>query len=203
MNKRLCIVFLLTLSSICYLGAQDYEQDFRAAQQAFQERLKTAQNTLKQHLINYPYSPYSDEILLMEGVLQTEKGKYKQATKVFNKVEAKNLSRETQPMLYFYGGYALIQQKQYDKALSLFLRLKNQKSIYAPHAKYYAGYCYYCQQDFPRAMAEFLSVEHLGVYKKIAPYYIVQIYYAQHEYNKVYSRAEELLKTYPDNANND
>jgi tetratricopeptide (TPR) repeat protein len=106
-------------------------------------------------------------------------------------------------MLYFYGGYALIQQKQYDKALSLFLRLKNQKSIYAPHAKYYAGYCYYCQQDFPRAMAEFLSVEHLGVYKKIAPYYIVQIYYAQHEYNKVYSRAEELLKTYPDNANND
>ena len=203
MNKRLCIVFLLTLSSICYLGAQDYERDFRAAQQAFQERLKTAPNTLKQHLSNYPYSPYSDEILLMEGVLQTEKGKYKQATKVFNKVEAKNLSRETQPMLYFYGGYALIQQKQYDKALSLFLRLKNQKSIYAPHAKYYAGYCYYCQQDFPRAMAEFLSVEHLGVYKKIAPYYIVQIYYAQHEYNKVYSRAEELLKTYPDNANND
>ena len=77
MNKRLCIVFLLTLSSICYLGAQDYEQDFRAAQQAFQERLKTAPNTLKQHLSNYPYSPYSDEILLMEGVLQTEKGKYK------------------------------------------------------------------------------------------------------------------------------
>lgn len=203
MNKRLCIVFLLTLSSICYLGAQDYERDFRAAQQAFQERLKTAPNTLKQHLSNYPYSPYSDEILLMEGVLQTEKGKYKQATKVFNKVEAKNLSRETQPMLYFYGGYALIQQKQYDKALSLFLRLKNQKSIYAPHAKYYAGYCYYCQQDFPRAMAEFLSVEHLGVYKKIAPYYIVQIYYAQHQYDKVYDRAEELLRTYPDNANND
>ena len=203
MNKRLCIVFLLTLSSICYLGAQDYERDFRAAQQAFQERLKTAPNTLKQHLSNYPYSPYSDEILLMEGVLQTEKGKYKQATKVFNKVEAKNLSRETQPMLYFYGGYALIQQKQYDKALSFFLRLKNQKSIYAPHAKYYAGYCYYCMQDFPQAMAEFLSVEHLGVYKKIAPYYIVQIYYAQHQYDKVYDRAEELLRTYPDNANND
>lgn len=203
MNKRLVITFLVALSSVCGLYAQSYEEDFNAVQQAFQERLKTTPNALKNHLTTFPYTPYSDEIYLMEGVLYTEKGKYKQATKVFNKITAKNLSRETQPMLYFYGGYALIQQKQYEKALSLFLRLKNQKSTYTPHAKYYAGYCYYCMQDFPQAMAEFLSVEHLGVYKKIAPYYIVQIYYAQHQYDKVYDRAEELLRTYPDNANND
>ena len=203
MNKRLVITFFVALSSVCGLYAQSYEEDFNAVQQAFQERLKTTPNALKNHLTTFPYTPYSDEIYLMEGVLYTEKGKYKQATKVFNKITAKNLSRETQPMLYFYAGYALIQQKQYEKALSLFLRLKNQKSTYAPHARYYAGYCYYCMQDFPQAMAEFLSVEHLGVYKKIAPYYIVQIYYAQHQYDKVYDRAEELLRTYPDNANND
>ena len=203
MNKRLVIAFFVALSSVCGLYAQGYKEDFKAVQQAFQERLKTTPNALKKHLTTFPYTPYSDEIYLMEGVLYTEKGKYKQATKVFNKITAKNLSRETQPMLYFYGGYALIQQKQYEKALSLFLRLKNQKSTYAPHARYYAGYCYYCMQDFPQAMAEFLSVEHLGVYKKIAPYYIVQIYYAQHQYDKVYDRAEELLRTYPDNANND
>ena len=203
MNKRLVIAFFVALSSVCGLYAQGHKEDFKAVQQAFQERLKTTPNALKKHLTTFPYTPYSDEIYLMEGVLYTEKGKYKQATKVFNKITAKNLSRETQPMLYFYGGYALIQQKQYEKALSLFLRLKNQKSTYTPHAKYYAGYCYYCMQDFPQAMAEFLSVEHLGVYKKIAPYYIVQIYYAQHQYDKVYDRAEELLRTYPDNANND
>ena len=203
MNKRLVITFFVALSSVCGLYAQGYKEDFKAVQQAFQERLKTTPNALKNHLTTFPYTPYSDEIYLMEGVLYTEKGKYKQATKVFNKITAKNLSRETQPMLYFYAGYALIQQKQYEKALSLFLRLKNQKSTYAPHARYYAGYCYYCMQDFPQAMAEFLSVEHLGVYKKIAPYYIVQIYYAQHQYDKVYDRAEELLRTYPDNANND
>lgn len=203
MNKRLVIAFFVALSSVCGLYAQGHKEDFKAVQQAFQERLKTTPNALKKHLTTFPYTPYSDEIYLMEGVLYTEKGKYKQATKVFNKITAKNLSRETQPMLYFYGGYALIQQKQYEKALSLFLRLKNQKSTYAPHARYYAGYCYYCMQDFPQAMAEFLSVEHLGVYKKIAPYYIVQIYYAQHQYDKVYDRAEELLRTYPDNANND
>ena len=203
MNKRLVIAFFVALSSVCGLYAQGYKEDFKAVQQAFQERLKTTPNALNKHLTTFPHTPYSDEIYLMEGVLYTEKGKYKQATKVFNKITAKNLSRETQPMLYFYGGYALIQQKQYEKALSLFLRLKNQKSTYTPHAKYYAGYCYYCMQDFPQAMAEFLSVEHLGVYKKIAPYYIVQIYYAQHQYDKVYDRAEELLKSYPDNANND
>ena len=52
-------------------------------------------------------------------------------------------------------------------------------------------------------MAEFLAVESLGGYKQIAPYYIVQIYYAQHEYDQIYDRAEKLLTDFPDNPHND
>ena len=52
-------------------------------------------------------------------------------------------------------------------------------------------------------MAEFLAVENLSGYKQIAPYYIIQIYYAQQAYDKVYDRAEELLAQYPNNPHND
>lgn len=201
--KRALYILIGFVFSTAVTFAQDYQTAFTELQQQFEQRSPATINHLKQYLKDYPYTPYSDEILLMEGVLQTEKGKYKQAIKLFNQVKSKNLSRQTQPMWYFYMGYAYIQQQEYDRALPLFLTLTKHQTLYTPHAHYYAGYCYYCKQDFPHAMAEFLAVESLGGYKQIAPYYIVQIYYAQHEYDQIYDRAEKLLTDFPDNPHND
>ena len=201
--KRALYILIGFVFSTAVTFAQDYQTAFTELQQQFEQRSPATINHLKQYLKDYSYTPYSDEILLMEGVLQTEKGKYKQAIKLFNQVKSKNLSRQTQPMWYFYMGYAYIQQQEYDQALPLFLTLTKHQTLYTPHAHYYAGYCYYCKQDFPHAMAEFLAVESLGGYKQIAPYYIVQIYYAQHEYDQIYDRAEKLLTDFPDNPHND
>ena len=201
--KRALYILIGFVFSTAVTFAQEYQTAFTELQQQFEQRSPATINHLKQYLKDYPYTPYSDEILLMEGVLQTEKGKYKQAIKLFNQVKSKNLSRQTQPMWYFYMGYAYIQQQEYDQALPLFLTLTKHQTLYTPHAHYYAGYCYYCKQDFPHAMAEFLAVESLGGYKQIAPYYIVQIYYAQHEYDQIYDRAEKLLTDFPDNLHND
>ena len=201
--KRALYILIGFVFSTAVTFAQDHQTAFTELQQQFEQRSPATINHLKQYLKDYPYTPYSDEILLMEGVLQTEKGKYKQAIKLFNQVKSKNLSRQTQPMWYFYMGYAYIQQQEYDQALPLFLTLTKHQTLYTPHAHYYAGYCYYCKQDFPHAMAEFLAVESLGGYKQIAPYYIVQIHYAQHEYDQIYDRAEKLLTDFPDNLHND
>lgn len=200
--KRIIIYIIGIIFTTAIASAQDYETDFRELQQQFQERLATTQANLKSYMAHYPYTPYSDEVYLMEGVLHVEKEKYKQAIRSFEKVKNKNLSRETQPMLYFYWGYTLVKQKQYDKALTYLLRLKNQNSLYTPHARYYAGYCYYCTKEFSRALAEFLAVEQLSGYQQIVPYYIIQIDYAQNEYDKVYERANHLLDTFPENKNN-
>lgn len=200
--KRVVIYIIGVFLSTTHVCAQDYEQAFRDLQQQFQERTKVVSSDIKSYMEAYPYTPYSDEVYLMEGVLHAEKKKYKQANRSFAKVNPKNLSRDSQPMLYFYWGYTLLQQKNYERALSHFLRLKNKQSLYTPHARYYAGYCYYCAKDFPSALAEFLAVEQLGGYQQIAPYYIIQIEYAQGEYEKVYERANHLLEAFPENQNN-
>ena len=199
-RKIIYIIGFVLVTAI--VSAQDYESDFREVQKQFQERLKTTPANLKTYLEQYPYTPYSDEIYLMEGVLHVEKEKYKQATKAFAKVNGKNLSRETQPMLLFYWGYALLKQENYEKALSYLLRVKQKESLYTPHARYYAGYCYYCTKDFQNALAEFLSIQHLAGYQQIVPYYLVQIDYAQGNYEQVYTRANQLLDTFPDNKHN-
>lgn len=201
--KRLVYIIIGVLLSIFSIHAQDYKQAFGAIQQEFEQRLSSTQNTIKEYLEKYPYTTYEDELKTMQGVLYTEKEKYKNAVKVFNKVKVKSLSRNSVPMYYFYLGYAYLQQGEYDKALSALLRIKNQQSAYSVQAIYYIGYCYYHQKEYAKALVEFLSIEQIGSYRQIAPYYIVQIYYAQHEYEKVYARAEELLKNYPDNQYND
>ena len=203
MSKRIFIILVWAMVYVSYAHAQNYKADFRSVQQQFQERLQTTSNSLNKYVQNYPYTPYIDEVLLMEGVLHVEKEKYKQAIKVFDKIQTKHLSRTTEPMLYFYWGYALLELKEYENALPLFLQLEKKHTLYTTHAKYYAGYCYYCMQDFPHALAKFMEVENLGSYKQIAPYYITQIQYAQHQYDQVYERAEKLLVDYPDNQHND
>lgn len=202
MNKRLWIAVVLGL--VCaYTNAQDYESEFLRVQKAFEERLSNTQLQLKEYISTYPYTPYVDEVRMMQGVLYTEKGKYKQADKAFEKVNHKHLSRATEPLYYFYQGYSLVQQKKYNQALPYMQYLKQSENPYTAQAKYYSGYCYYCQKDYPHAMAEFLPIEQNGAFEQVVPYYIVQIYYAQHKYDKVYDRAEDLLQLYPDNPHND
>ena len=94
--KRL---FLLLFASLALtVSANEVEQQFEKVKTAFQERQKSAQNDLKQYLVDYPYTTYRSETYLMIAVLQTEKEKYKQALKTFQKVEVKELERGQQPM---------------------------------------------------------------------------------------------------------
>ena len=173
--KRLLIYIIGFVLTTAVASAQDYETAYRALQQQFEERSANTPALIKTYLDQYPYTPYSDEIHLKEGVLHAEKEKYKQAIKAFSKINAKNLSRATQPMLHFYWGYALLKQENYEKALSYLLRVKQKESLYTPHARYYAGYCYYCTKDFQNALTEFLSVQHLAGYQQIVPYYLIHI----------------------------
>ena len=109
--KQIIVYIICIALSTTIASAQDYETAFRDLQQQFQERTKTAPTDIKTYIDTYPYTPYSDEVYFMEGVLHAEKGKYKQANRAFAKVNAKNLSRESQPALLFYWGYTFLQQK--------------------------------------------------------------------------------------------
>ena len=200
--KRLSYTIVcLVLCSL--LNAQDYEQAFHAIQQDFEQRLSATQTKLKKYLDDYPYTPYSDEVWTMQGVLLTEKGNYQEAIKALEKVRVKHLSRTTVPLYYYHRGYAHLQIENYDKALEYFTPLKNKhNNPYTLQASYYVGYCHYSLKEYGQALVEFLSLEQIGGYRKIVPYYIVQIHYAQSEYEKVMERGEKLLVDYPENEYN-
>lgn len=199
MKYRLTILFaLFTLLA----SANEMEERFQVLKTQFEQRDRNAQKELKQYLVDFPYTTYRSETQLMIGILQTEKEKYKNALTTFDKVEWKQLERPQQPMFYFYRGYAYMHQNRFKEAAACFKALRDSNNPYSLQGRYYYAYCWYLQGDYDKALPEFLSIEHTTQYKKIVPYYIIQIYYAQGNYDEVYDRAKYLLENNPGNENN-
>ena len=198
MNRIRYLLLLLTLSLVLPIHANEVEEQFRKVKTSFEERQKDAQNDLKQYLADYPYTTYRSETNLMIAVLQTEKERYKQALRTFGKIEVKELERNQQPMYWFYKGYVLLQKGEEGQAAACFKLLKDTGNPYTLQAQYYYAYCSYKVGNYNRALPDFLAIEHTAQYKHIVPYYIVQIYYAQHQYDEVYERAAMLLRENPE-----
>ena len=204
MMKRLIYAIVHLISGALVVCAQDYEKAFYNVQQCFEQRAEATQENLQEYLEKYPYTPYVDEVMAMQGIMWSEKGEYQHAIDELEKVDVKNISRTIEYTYSFHMGYALMQLHNYKKALTYLLPLKTQhNSPYTLQASYYAGYCHYNLKEYNKALVEFLSLEHVGGYRKIAPYYVVQIHYALSEYEEVLERAERLLADFPDNEYND
>ena len=202
--RRLIYAIVLFILSTLVVCAQDYETAFYDLQKDFEYRSSTIHNQIEIYLTEYPYTPYVDEVHTMQGVLLSEKKQYSKAIEAFEKANVNNLSRTIEPLYYFHMGYAYMQLLNFEKALEYLLPLKtNPNSPFALQASYYAGYCYYKLKEYNNALVEFLGLEHIGGYRNIAPYYIVQIHYALSEYEKVLDRAERLITEFPNNEYND
>ena len=201
--NRIIVVALLVLIGVLPIKAQCFDQEFKQVQESFDLRVSNARKSINSYLQEYPYTPYEDEVRTMQAVLLNEKGKHKQAIKTMQKVKVKHLSRTITPLYYFHLGYAYFKQGDYDNALKYLQTLKTKDNPYYLQATYYIGCCNYSKKEYAKALVDFLSLEHIGGYRQIAPYYIVQINYATSQYDQVKNRAETLLNDFPDNEYND
>lgn len=183
-----------------YHGTANAEQAiFYKTANAFELRRKDARKLLKNYIDTHPYTPYASEVHYMAGVLQTEQKKYKQALKELEQVKEEELFRQHQAGYLFHRGYCYLQTNEPQRAAGCFSRLKGMKSPYETQARYYYAFTQYTLQNYGKALPEFLAIEHTHQYEDIVPYYIIQIYYAQGQYEEVYERAEYLLSHDADN----
>ena len=201
-------LFIIGLSVFCTLYAPLYAQttametDYLALVARFDGRDKQLQNDLKAYLQTYPYTTFEDEVKLMQGILQVEKGHYKQALKILEPIDIKALSRDHSDDYSFYRGYAYLMQQEYQRASIYFGQLSKHDNRYTTRAAYYYAYCMYKQEQYDKALPALLQLQNVAEYQKTIPYYLVQIYYAKGEYDEVETRAKALLSEQPESLNN-
>jgi len=183
-------------------AGQIQEAKYYLAANAFELRQDNGLAQLKNLLEQYPSIPFRDETNAMIGILIFEKKDYVLAMTYFNQVEANHLGERERVNFMFNKGYACIETKDFKQALSIFKELKEMDTRYKLSATYYYAYTQYNLGNYKEALPEFLKLEDNPAYKNIVPYYIVQIYYAQKDYDKLSERTETILKNNPDNKNN-
>ena len=201
MRKFVLVLFCL-VSLGTFAQTTEMEQQYNALAERFDGRDKLLLRDLKTYLQQYPYTTFADEVNFMQGVLQVEKGHYKQALKLLEPIEIHALTRPHQLDYSFYRGYAYLMQQEYQRASIYFNYLSKDTHRYTVRGTYYYAYCMYKQQKYDKALPALKQVENEPSYSKTVPYYIVQIEYANGNYEEVEARANALLKEKPENLNN-
>ena len=203
--KLSILVFLGVLGSLVtpvFAQTTEMETQYKALAERFPARDKMLQNDLKAYLQAFPYTTFADEVKLMQGILQVEKGHYKQSLKFLESIEVHALTREHQTDYSFYRGYAYLMLQEYQRASIYFAQLSKGDSRYATRGTYYYAYCMYKLQKYDKALPALKRLENMPEYAKTVPYYITQIAFAQGNYDEAEVRAEALLYERPENANN-
>ena len=183
-------------------AGQIQEAEYYMAADAYELRQKDAEKLLKNYLFKHPYTPFFDKTNVMLGMIVYENKKYAEALTYFNNVNEKRLGQRERIDFLFCKGYASLETKNYQQALVIFKEFKGMNTRYSLSATYYYAYAEYTLGNYEAALPEFLKIEENPEYKNIVPYYIIQIYYAQKQFDKLNERADLLLKNNPTNKNN-
>jgi TolA-binding protein len=199
--RKLLIILLSLVALSGWAQTTDMESRYQSLADRFNGRDKLLQRDLKAYLQAYPYTTFEHEVKFMQGVLQVEKGHYKQGLKILEQVDVKALNRDHQEDYSFYRGYAYLMQQEYQRASIYFNQLSKTDGRYATRGTYYYAYCMYKLQRYDQALPALHKLEEMPEYQKTVPYYLVQIQYAQGNYDEAAEKANQLLSEQPDSEN--
>ncbi len=178
------------------------EAHYYIACEAYEMRRENAVTLLENYLQNYPYTQFKDKVYFMLGNLSFQKKKYKKALEWYGKTTERRLSDEEAEELNFNQGYSYLATDDYSKAKSSFKVLKGGKSKYSNSAAYYYSYCQYSEKHFDDALEGFLAIKDQVEFSAFVPYYIIQIYYHNKDYDNLVPYAEKVLAENPSAPNN-
>jgi len=118
---------------------------------------------------------------------------YDDAELWFGKLSAGDLDTSYREEYYFKLGYAALQNENFEVAINAFRENVKGKSQYAPPSKYFFAHLCYERGSYQLALEQFLELEKNTDYCGIVPYYIVQIFHKQENYDAVIDYAPTVL----------
>lgn len=165
---------------------------------------KDAEYQLNQFAINHPESNNINEAsFAMANVYYRDK-KYKNALAWYNKVHYTELDAEDQNEYFFKKGHCLYARKNFDEAAKAFYEIKDHDGLYGTMSLYFYSHIKYINEQYQTALNGFLKLQNNPTFSSIVPFYILQIYYMQENYDAVVEYAnehgEDFVGAAPENA---
>ncbi len=141
----------------------------------------------------YKPDPLASQALLEVANYFYNAQKYDKAVEFYKQINPRELNAAQRQELYFKIGYSYFVQKKFKEAEDNFKEIKDIQGDYFYPANYYYGLCKFFNNQYAEAIKSFRLVERSKDYKPHVPYYISQIYFAQHDYDELIKYAEPKL----------
>ena len=154
-----------------------------------------AESLFLKFIKEHPENPLAKVAYFQIGKSYYKQGKYADALRWFDKVQAGELSGPENTEYKFRKGYAYFSTGDYKNAQLLFAEVKNKRSPYTEDATYYFAYIAYLNKDYHLALANFEKLRNSKKYQDSYPYYITAVYFLDKRYNDVIAYAVPILRT--------
>ena len=142
---------------------------------------------------NHPENPKVNTAYYMLGNYFFKNKKYKDALAAYENVDIELLNENDLNEYYFKTGYSNFTAENYDKAKKAFYEIIGKDSKYFAPANYYYAHIAFTEKNYETALKAFRKLLSDENYGKIAPYYLLQIYYYQQKYDDIIILAPALL----------
>ncbi len=167
---------------------------FYAAACAIELFHKDAEFLLKEFIRNYSTSPRSSEAWFLLGNFNYRKKDWQDAINYYDEISASDLPEPERSEYLFKKGYSYFQEEDLEQSADQFFQMKNESSIYYAPGVYYFAHINYEQGNYATALKSFQSLENHPQFGEVIPYYIVQIYHFQEEYDNLIGYGKPFLE---------
>lgn len=178
-------------------GASQLKSDaeFYSAMCAIELTNNDAEYLIGTFINSYPESQKVNFAYLEMGRLRYNQKDYKNAISWFQKIDRKAFNAEQKADLQFMVGYSNFNLNNFDAASRAFFDIKDTDNKFASPATYYYSHIAYSQKNYATALKGFQKLQKDETFAPVAPFYIAQIYYLQHQYDKVVEFAPALIES--------
>lgn len=123
-----------------------------------------------------------------------QKKNFAKCIKELEKVDSYELNAQEQIEYKYRKAYCHFSNNEMAEAKKLFFEVKKIDSKFKSQATYYYAHITYTEGLLETALTDFLSLKNDEYYGSIVPYYIIQIYYLQQNYEQIFALAPELFE---------
>jgi len=169
--------------------------DVYRVKMAYDLGLENADDLLIELERNYPGHILLQQAYLAKANYYFRIKDYTESLTSFSGIKLNLLNRQETQTVLFKTAYSNFVKQRFDQAASLFEDLTYAKNEYYYPSNYYIGICEFLRGNFTESIHHFEIVQNDPFYKDHIPYYLVQLYFTQEQYQKTISYGEERLQS--------
>jgi tetratricopeptide (TPR) repeat protein len=158
-------------------------------------RLETPESEMKAVVFikSFAPDPVINPAAAALGSYYYNKRWYKKAIEAYRWGDPEQLPVFDKGEYYFKLGYSQFVTKDFQAAQQSLEKAQQTEDAYYEASIYYVGLCEYFLGRYPAAVAHLQKVKTYADYAPYIPYYLIQIYFSRHEYEKVIEEGESAL----------